>query len=64
MPAVWTGELVGEMHNAGISAKDLAKEMGLTPAYLSMILNGHREPPGAEEKLRAALERLKEQKGA
>jgi transcriptional regulator with XRE-family HTH domain len=52
------------MHNAGISARDLAKEMGLTPAYLSMILNGHREPPGAEEKLRAALERLKEQKGA
>jgi transcriptional regulator with XRE-family HTH domain len=64
MPAVWTGDLVGEMHNAGISARDLAKEMGLTPAYLSMILNGRREPHGAEEKLRAALERLKEQKGA
>ena len=64
MPAVWTGELVGEMHNAGISARDLAKELGLTPAYVSMILNGHREPPDVEEKMRAALERLKEKKGA
>lgn len=63
MPAQWTAEIIGEMHLAGISARDMAKEMGLTPAYLSMILNGHREPLGAEEKLRSALERLKERKG-
>lgn len=29
MPAQWTGELVGRMHNAGITAKQLAAELGI-----------------------------------
>ena len=64
MPAVWTGEVIGKMHVEGIEHRQLAAEVGWHPKYLSAVLNGHREPPGAEEKLRAALERLKEQKGA
>lgn len=62
MPAQWTGEVIGEMHLAGISKRDIAKELGVTAAYVCMILNGDREPKGGEARVRAALERLKAQK--
>lgn len=38
MPAQWTGELVGKMHNAGVTAKQLAAEMGKNPKYVSQVL--------------------------
>lgn len=58
MPAKWTADLLGKMHLAGVTAKQLAEEVGWNPKYLSVVLNGHKEPKGAEEKLNAALERL------
>ena len=58
MPAQWTGELVGEMHLAGITMKQLAAEAGWHEKYLSSVINGHREPRGAETTLRDALARL------
>ena len=58
MPAQWTGELVGEMHTKGVTSKQLAKEVGWNPKYLSGVLNGHYEPKAAEKKLRTALGRL------
>lgn len=58
MPAQWTGELIGKMHLNGVTAKQLAKEVGWHEKYLSAVMNGHKEPKGAEDKLRAALERL------
>lgn len=58
MPAQWTAELIGEMHLAGVTAKQLAAEAGWHEKYLSAVMNGHREPKGAEETLRAALNRL------
>lgn len=58
MPAQWTGELVGQMHNHRISKKRLAEELGMTPEYVSMVLNGHRDPVGTEERFRAALDAL------
>lgn len=61
MPAQWTGKLIGEMHLLGVTSKELAAEVGWHPKYLSVVLNGHKEPRGAEEKLRAALSRLKTQ---
>ena len=60
MPAQWTGALIGEMHLANITAKQLAAEVGWHEKYLSAILNGHREPKNAEQTLRAALQRLTE----
>lgn len=51
----WTGNLVGRMHNAGVSSKDLAIELGVTEAYVSMILNGKRTPPDAKERLERAF---------
>ena len=58
MPAQWTADVIGEMHLKGISAKQLAAEANITQEYLSMILNGHREPKGAEQTLRAALKQI------
>ena len=58
MPAQWTGRLIGEMHVAGITARQLAAEAGWNARYLSTVLNGHREPKNAEATLRAALIRL------
>lgn len=55
MPAQWTAELIGEMHLKKVSKKMLAEKMGVTPEYVSMVLNGHREPAGAEERFREAL---------
>lgn len=62
MPAQWTANLLGEMHLAGVTAKQLAAEAGWHEKYLSAVLNGHREPKNAEQTLRAALARLVEKK--
>lgn len=58
MPAQWTGDIVGEMHLHGISAKALAAEIGWHEKYLSAVLNGHREPKEAEDACRSALNRI------
>lgn len=58
MPAQWTANLVGEMHLKKISKKQLAIQMGVTPEYVSMVLNGHREPGGAEQRFKSALDKL------
>ncbi|MBC8546490.1 hypothetical protein H8711_06020 [Clostridiaceae bacterium NSJ-31] len=58
MPAQWTAEIVGEMHLKGITAKQLAEHMGLNPKYVSVVLNGHREPKGAENRFRKALDEI------
>lgn len=62
MPAKWTAELLGEMHLAGVTAKQLAAEAGWHDKYLSAVMNGHREPKGAENTLKEAFRRIVEQK--
>lgn len=62
MPAQWTGQLVGEIHNAGLTIKQVSEEAGLNPKYVSTILNGDSDAKKAEGKLRAALERLTTEK--
>lgn len=58
----WTGEVIGTLHVHEKTCQELAKQMGINDKYLSSILNGHRNPPGAEERTRAALaELLKEE---
>lgn len=58
MPAQWTAEIIGEMHLKGITAKQLAAAVDWHPKYLSKVLNGHVNPAGAEEKLRAGLKAI------
>ena len=54
----WTGRLVGKMHNERINAEDVASEMGVTPGYVSMILNGKRNPPGAKVRMEQAVDMI------
>lgn len=62
MLEIWTGNLIGAMHNAKITRKDIADELGVSKAYVTMILNGARNPPKARERLEAAFETVKERK--
>ena len=58
MLAQWTADLVGQMHKHKITKTQLADHMGVTREYVSMVLNGHRDPVGAEQRFRTALDEL------
>lgn len=58
MPEKWTGRLVGRMHNERITYEELAKEMGVTKSYISMLLNGKRNPDGIRTRMEEAVNRL------
>ena len=58
MPAQWTGQIIGRLHNNGLTAKQLAAHMGINEKYLSQVINGHKTPKGAEERFNAALDEL------
>lgn len=63
MPAQWTGEVIGEMHTHGITARQLSAHLNYRPEYVSAVLNGKREPKGAEEKFRQAVRELAQKAG-
>lgn len=58
LPKKWTGNLVGLMHDHKITKTQLAEHLGVSREYVSMVLNEHREPAGAEQKFRAAVDDL------
>ena len=58
MPEKWTGRLIGRMHNERITYEQLANEMGVSKAYISMILNGKRKPPNIQKRMETALEAI------
>lgn len=58
MPAQWTADLIGEMHLNRITKRQLASCLGVTPEYVSMVLNGHREPSDAEQNFQNAVDYL------
>ncbi|RKI64716.1 hypothetical protein D7V91_15760 [bacterium 1xD42-67] len=58
MPAQWTGQIVGEIHNAGFTIKQVAREAGLNEKYVSQVLNAGSTAPKAQQKLQNALRRL------
>ncbi len=60
MPAQWTGELIGDIHNAGLKIRDVAQEAKLNPKYVSQLLHGKAVSQKAESRLREALDRLKD----
>lgn len=63
MPAQWTAKLLGKMHIYGITAKQLAAQLGYHPKYVSAVMNGHKEPRGAEQRFNAALDEIITTKG-
>lgn len=56
MPEKWTGRLIGKMHNERVTYDDLAEELGVTKAYVCMILNSTRKPNGIQERMESAFE--------
>ena len=58
MLAQWIGDFVGRMHRYKITITELSQEMEVTREYLSLILNGHREPSGIEQRMNTALDNL------
>ena len=58
LPEKWTGNLIGKMHNENVSQKDLAKELGMTEAYCSMILRGIRTPASARTRFEEAFQTI------
>lgn len=51
----WQGKLLGQMHDCRVTRTDLAREMGVTKAYVTMVLNGTRNPADAEARLNRAF---------
>lgn len=62
MPEKWTGDLVGRMHNAQVKRVDIAKEMGVSKAYVTMLLNGQKKSPTAEKRLNDAFKAVLEER--
>ena len=56
--ANWISEVVGKMHVNKITNLQLAKKLGVTPEYVSMILNEKKSPKGAEAKITQAVEEI------
>lgn len=59
MPEPWTGQIVGTMHVEGITYDEVAAEMGVTKAYISMLLSNKRNPVGAKERLERAVDNIR-----
>lgn len=61
----WTGNLIGKMHNEGVTYQDIANEMGVTKSYISMIFHGSRKPKDIKKRMENAftsvLEKRKKQ---
>lgn len=62
MLAQWMEAFFGKKRAYKIKDAEIAAEVGWHPKYLSAVLNGHRSPQGAEEKLTSALDRIIERK--
>lgn len=54
MKEKWSGDLVGKMFRNDVSRQDLADEMGVTKAYVCMLLNGERTPDDAQKRMEEA----------
>ena len=58
MIPIWTGEVKGMMHINEITNDDVACHMGVTRAYVSMLLNGKKTPKDAEDRVKKAIEEI------
>ncbi len=54
----WQAEVFAMMKDNNISRSDLAEAAGVTPEYVSMVLNKRRNPASAENTFRAAIQKL------
>lgn len=64
MSKEWTGRIVGLLHTHRITQTLLAKEMGITAQYVSMVLNGKKSPKGIEERMESAIQAIVDRRNA
>lgn len=58
MLAQWKERFFGKKRVYKVKDAEIAAEVGWHPKYLSAVLNEHRSPQGAEERLTAALDKI------
>lgn len=58
MPEPWTGNIVRDLHIYQISHAELAREMSVSPQWVSAVLNGRRTAKNAETQFRNALDNI------
>lgn len=51
----WAAAIVAELHMNRITQRMLAKELGVTEEYVSMLLNGKAKSNGMEQRMRNAI---------
>lgn len=49
---------MGRMHNNQITVDDVAKHLGFSRSYCSLILNSKRNPSGIREKMETAVSEI------
>lgn len=54
----WIATAAGLMHINRVSNIELAKELNVTPQYISAILNGKKSPKGVEQRIMTAIENV------
>ena len=54
----WTGDVVRSLHLYGLTRNDLAKEMGVSAAWVTRVLNGKGRAVRSKEQMLEALTRL------
>lgn len=60
----WTGSIVGLLHTHKIKQTELAQEMGLTAQYVSMVLNGKKNPKDIKDRMEDAIRTIVERRSA
>lgn len=64
MVTEWTGKIVGLLHTHRITQAELASELGLTPQYVSMVLNGKKSPRGIQGRMEGAIQVIVDRRNA
>lgn len=64
MSTEWTGRIVGLLHTHRITQVELATEMGVTPQYISMVLNGKKTSKGIDVRMEAAIQEIVDRRNA
>lgn len=64
MVETWTGRIVGLLHTNKIKQTELAQEMGVTAQYVSMVLNGKKNPKDIKERMESAIRTIVNRRSA
>ena len=64
MNEAWTGSIVGLLHTHKIKQAELAQEMGLTAQYVSMVLNGKKNPKDIKDRMEDAIRTIVKRRSA